>query len=74
MSVMVLRVLLVYFCILTSLSVDFFFLSKNEKKLSSKVSALKVDLDLLRAEMEAEHQTYQEEEKSLHARVVETKK
>ena len=36
----------------------FFFSSENEKKLSSEVSALKVDLDLLRAEMEAERQTY----------------
>ena len=52
----------------------FFFSSENEKKLSSKVSALKADLDLLWAEMEAERQTHQEEEKSPHARVVETKK
>ena len=53
---------------------SFFFSSKSEKKLSSKVSALKADLDLLWAEMEAERQTHQEEEKSLRARVVETEK
>ena len=52
----------------------FFFSSENEKKLSSEVSALKADLDLLQTEMEAERQTHQEEEKSLHARVVETEK
>ena len=42
--------------------------------MSSEVSALKADLDLLRAEMEAERQTHQEEEKSLCAQVVETEK
>ena len=47
---------------------------KTRKKLSSEVSALKADLDLLRAEMEAERQTHEEEEKSLRARVVETEK
>ena len=52
----------------------FFFSSENEKKLSSKVSALKADLDLLRAEMEAERQMHQDEEKSLCARAVEIKK
>ena len=52
----------------------FFFSSENEKKLSSEVSALKADLDLLRAEMEVERQTHQDEEKSLRARVVETEK
>ena len=52
----------------------FFFSSKNEKKLSSEVSALKADLDLLQAEMEAERQTHQEEEKSLRAWVVEIEK
>ena len=52
----------------------FFFSSENEKKLSSEVSALKADLDLLRAEMEAKRQTHEEEEKSLCARVVETEK
>ena len=36
----------------------FFFSSENKKKLSSEVSALKADLDLLRAEMEAERQTH----------------
>jgi len=49
-------------------------LSENEKKLPSEVSALKADLDLLRAKMEAERQMHQEEEKSLHAQVVETEK
>ena len=38
------------------------------------MSALKADLDLLQAKMEAKRQTHQEEEKSLHARVVETEK
>ena len=52
----------------------FFFSSENEKKLSSEVSALKADLDLLWAEMEAEHQTHQKEEKTLRARVVEAEK
>ena len=52
----------------------FFFSSENEKKLSSEVSALKADLDLLRAELEAEHQTHQDKEKSLRARAVEIKK
>ena len=52
----------------------FFFSSKNERKLSSEVDALKADLDLLRAELETEHQMYQKEEKTLRARVVETEK
>ena len=52
----------------------FFFSSKNEKKLSSEVNALKADLDLLRAELEREHQMHQKEEKTLRARVVETEK
>ena len=47
--------------------IGFFFSSENEKKLSSEVSTLKADLDLLRAEMEAERQTHQDEEKSLRA-------
>ena len=51
-----------------------FFLSENKKKLSSKVSALKADLDLLRAELEAKRQTHQDEEKSLRARAVEIEK
>ena len=42
--------------------------------MSSEVSALKADLDVLWDEMEAERQTHQEEEKSLRARVVETEK
>ena len=49
----------------------FFFLSETEKKLSSEVSALKIELDLCRAEMETERQTHQKEEKALRARVVE---
>ena len=53
---------------------SFFFSSENEKKLSSEVSALKADLDILWAEMEAERQMYQQEERSLHARIVETEK
>jgi len=52
----------------------FFFSSKTEKKLSSKVSALKMELDLCRAEIETERQTYQREEQALHARVVEAEK
>ena len=52
----------------------FCFLSENEKKLSSEVITLKANLDLLRAEMEAERQTHQDEEKSLHAWVVEIEK
>ena len=52
----------------------FFFSSENEKKLSSEVSTLKANLDLLRAEMEAKRQTHQDEEKSLRARAVEIEK
>ena len=52
----------------------FFFSSKNEKKLSSEVSALKAELDLLRTELETERQTHQKEEKTLRARVVEVEK
>ena len=52
----------------------FFFSSENERKLSSKVDALKADLDLLWAELETEHQMHQKEEKTLRARVVETEK
>ena len=52
----------------------FFFSSENEKKLSSKVSALKAELNLYRAEMETERQTHQKEEKALRARVVEAEK
>ena len=36
----------------------FFFSSKNEKKLSSEVSALKTELDLCQAELESERQTH----------------
>ena len=50
----------------------FFFSSKNERKLSSEVDALKADLDLLRSELETERQMHQKEEKTLRARVVET--
>ena len=49
----------------------FFFSSETEKKLSSKVSALKTELDLCRAEMETERQTHQREEQAFHALVVE---
>ena len=52
----------------------FFFSSKSEKKLSSKVSALRIELDLYQAEMETERQTHQREEQALHARVVEAEK
>ena len=52
----------------------FFFSSETEKKLSSKVSALKTELDLCRAEMETERQTHQREEQALRARVVEAEK
>ena len=37
----------------------FFFSLETEKKLSSEVSALKMELDLCRAEMETERQTHQ---------------
>ena len=52
----------------------FFFSSENEKKLSSEVSTLKAELDLLQAELETERQTHQKEEKTLRARVVEVEK
>ena len=52
----------------------FFFSSENERKLSSEVNALKADLDLLRAELETEHQMHQKEEKTFRAWVVETEK
>ena len=52
----------------------FFFSSENEKKLSSEVSTLKAELDLCRAELETKRQTYQNEEKALHARVVEVER
>jgi hypothetical protein len=51
--------------------VNFFFSTKTEKKLTSKISALKTDLDLCRAEIETERQTHQREEKALHAQVIE---
>ena len=53
---------------------SFFFSSKTEKKLSSEVSALKIELDLYRAEIETERQMHQREEKALHAQVVEAEK
>ena len=37
---------------------DFFFSSKNEKKLSSEVSTLKAELDICRAELETKRQTH----------------
>jgi uncharacterized membrane protein YcgQ (UPF0703/DUF1980 family) len=51
--------------------VDFFFSTKTKKKLASKISVLKMDLDLYRAEMEIERQTHQREEKALRAQVIE---
>jgi len=42
--------------------------------LSSELSALKIELDLCQAEMEAERQTHQKEEQALRARVVEAEK
>jgi hypothetical protein len=41
-----------------------FFLIETEKKLSSEINALKTELDLCRAEMEAERQTHQREERA----------
>ena len=38
------------------------------------MSALKADLDLLRAETKAKHQTHQKEEQALHAWVVDAEK
>ena len=52
----------------------FFFSSENEKKLSSEVSTLKANLDLLRAELEAKRQTHQDEEKSHRAWAIEIEK
>jgi len=52
----------------------FFFSSENEKELSSEVSVLKADHDLLRSELETERQTHQKEEKALRVRVAETEK
>ena len=43
--------------------IGFFFSSETEKKLSSELSALKIELGLCQAEMEAERQTHQKEEK-----------
>ena len=42
--------------------------------MSSELSSLKIELDLCHAEMEAERQTHQKEEKALHARVVEAER
>ena len=52
----------------------FFFSSETEKKLSSEVSALKIELDLCWAEVETERQMHQREEHALHAWVVEAEK
>jgi len=49
-------------------------LSETEKKLSSEVSSLKTDLDLLWAKLETERKSNQKEEMTLHARVVEVEK
>ena len=73
------------FLLMPSLSLSLFSLSlgiipasfsrpKTRKKLSSEVSALKVELDLLLAELETERQMHQKEEKTLRARVVEVEK
>ena len=50
------------------------FSSKTEKKLSFELSALKTDLGLCQAELEAERQMHQKEEKSLRAQVVEAER
>ena len=42
--------------------------------MSSEVSSLKTNLDLLRAELETERKSHQKEEKALRARVVEVEK
>ena len=52
----------------------FFFSSETKKKLSSELSALKTELGLCQAKMEAERQTHQKEEKALRAWVVEAEK
>jgi hypothetical protein len=51
--------------------VDFFFSTETEKKLTSEITALKIDLDLYRSEKEIEHQTHHQEEKALRAQVIE---
>jgi hypothetical protein len=48
-----------------------FFQLRPRKKLSSKINALKTDLDLCRVKMEAERQTHQREEMALRAQVIE---
>ena len=50
------------------------FLIRKREKVVFEVSALKVEIDLCRAEMETERQTHQKEEKALRARVVEAEK
>ena len=54
--------------------IGFFFSSENEKKLSSKVSALKAEQDLCQAKMEAERKMHHKEEQGLRAWVVEAEK
>jgi hypothetical protein len=49
---------------------DFFFSTETEKKLTSKISILKIELDLCRAELEIERQTHQKEEMALRAQVI----
>ena len=66
-----------FFLLVQSFSQDhtsFFFSSETKKKLSSELSALKTDLGLCQAELEAEHQMHQKEEQALRARVVEAEK
>jgi hypothetical protein len=50
---------------------DFFFSTETEKKLTSKISVLKMNLDLYPVEMEIERPTHQMEEKALRAQVIE---
>jgi hypothetical protein len=49
--------------------VDLFFSIETEKKLTSEISVVKMDLDLCRAKME--RQTHQREEKALCAQMIE---
>jgi hypothetical protein len=51
--------------------VDLFFSIETEKKLTSEISVVKMDLDLCRAKMESERQTHQREEKALCAQMIE---
>jgi hypothetical protein len=46
-------------------------LTETEKKLSSKINALKMELDLCQTKIEAERQAHQREERALRAQVIE---